>query len=156
MYIYSKMNNFGYVLNLHASAIIESNYDYFPSDFKHLLEESIEIFLKIYYSEFIRSELIDNNYISNSDNTDVESLISNNSYDDNESDDEDDYYSELINEDIKKMSFEFGKFYAMYVKRYCLTGKLDLIKNQKNRYIMSILLNLDKSENPISTFVSCM
>lgn len=144
------MNSFGYLLESHASAIIESNYDYFPSDFKHLLEESIEIFLVIYYSEFINSELIDNNYISNSDDTDVESLMSINSHDDD--DDDDDY----LTEDIKKMSFEFGKFYAMYVKRYCLTGKLDLIKNQQNRYIMSILLNLDKSTNPISTFVSCM
>ena len=143
------MNSFGYLLESHASVILESNYDYFPSDFKHLLEESIEIFLVIYYSEFINSELIDNNYISKYDDTDVESLMSNNSHD---NDDDFDY----LREDIKKMSFEFGKFYAMYVKRYCLTGKLDLIKNQQNRYIMSILLNLDKSTNPISTFFSCM
>lgn len=154
------MNNFGYILDSHASAIIESNYDYFPSNFKHLLEESIEIFLQIYYFKFINSELIGNNYMSNSDNTDntdVESLISNNSCDDIESDDDDDdYYSDIINEDIKRMSFEFGKFYAMYVKSYCISGKLDLIQNQKNRYIMYILLNLEKSTNPISTFISCM
>ena len=142
------MSRYVLILNDLANSIINSTYDDFPSDFKNLLEESIELYLRNYYSEFMDFEMeID----ENSESGDTDESISSNTT--NLSNDDFDY----LEQDVKILSYQFGIFYANYVKSYLnnRTTKLDYIQDKKNRSIMIILLFLEKSNDPITTFFSC-